>query len=61
MSCEVELFYDHSECKAYVLSFTRVLSISKVGVVGYLLSWIVDKLSICVLYYILIYSSVILS
>jgi len=30
-------------------------------VVGYLLSWIVDKLSIVVLYYILIYSSVILS
>jgi len=30
--------------------FTRVLSISKVGVVVYLLSWIVDKLSIGVLY-----------
>jgi len=36
-------------CKAYVLSFIRVLSTTKVGVVGYLLSGIVDKLSICVL------------
>jgi len=41
--------------------FTRVLSISKVGVVVYLLSWIVDKLSIGVLCYTLVYSSVIVS
>ena len=61
MSCEVGLFYDHSGVKPTFWVFTRVLSITKVGVVGYLLSWIVDKLSICVLYYILIYSSVILS
>jgi len=41
--------------------FTWVLSISKVGVVVYLLSWIVDKLSIGILYYTLVYSSVIVS
>ena len=44
-----------------MLSFIRVLSISKVGEVGYLLSGIVDKLSTYLrsVVYFLIYSSVI--
>ena len=61
MSCEVELFYDHSGVKPTFEFFIRVLSNSKVGVIVYLLSWIVDKLSIGVLYYTLGYSSVVVS
>ena len=46
MSCEVELLYDRSGVKSTFEFFTRVLSISKGGVVVYLLSRIADKLSI---------------
>ena len=61
MSCEVELLYDHSGVKLRFEFSLECWVARKVGVVGYLLSWIVDKLSIVVLYYILINSSVILS